>query len=706
MPEQSFFRELQKRKVVQAAAIYVAVAWGVTEIVVTVVEQLFLPQWVSTLAVIGFVVGFPVTMFLSWTFDFTSDGIQRTAVLSRRGKASIALSMLLLIAGTAGLLFLIKPTIDEEETRDRPVTVAENSIAVLPFENAGGNAGGNARDAYLSDGLSDELRDQLSRVPELRVAARSSSVAAVERGMEAKDASESLGVIYVVEGRIRRSGNRLQVSVQLIDGQTGFTLWSEAFARGASELLNVQQAIAEQVVQRVLPQAEQVTTSPATRNADANELMLLANYYERQVRARPIIDEEKMLEAISLYRQATEADPSSAIAHSRLAGALLFLGELDEAQPFIFKALSLDPNLSEVQNTLGEYYWAKGLPEARTAWQQAVELDPFNADALANYAFLVSISLQNAQAGTGTSIAAEFYRRALEADPLSLERHAALGEFLGQFGFADEVKPVIQRVQAIFDDAESFRVIARLYELIGEVDYAIAWTIKARDREPSNPDHVAKLADLYALIGDAKTALSLEPEPNLAVLSHLRMYDEFIDTAELMMIDQPENIEVRYALAFAYVATGAYEEAIYVLQSTGLPDTVISGRARTVQDIEALTTLTNALIGSGIPEAVEVGESLVDRANKIESWGDVGWAALFDSCNLALGGRHEEALELLPRIKESPMLRRPAVIRDMYCFDPYQEEPVYLDVIEDQEARRAALRERLPDTLKEVGVSP
>lgn len=91
----SFFRELLKRKVLQSAAIYGAVAWGVTEVVVTVVEQLFLPQWVSTLAVIGFVVGFPVAMFLAWAFDFTSEGVRRTSVASGRGKASIAVSLLL-----------------------------------------------------------------------------------------------------------------------------------------------------------------------------------------------------------------------------------------------------------------------------------------------------------------------------------------------------------------------------------------------------------------------------------------------------------------------------------------------------------------------------------------------------------------------------------------------------------------------------------
>jgi MFS family permease len=137
MKGNAFISELRRRKVLQTAAIYGAVAWGVTEVAVTVVEQLFLPQWVATLAVIGFVVGFPVAMFLAWTFDFTSEGIHSTTVASRRGKASIAASMILLVAGTAGLFFLIKPELQSREALAQPVSILPNSIAVLPFENAG-----------------------------------------------------------------------------------------------------------------------------------------------------------------------------------------------------------------------------------------------------------------------------------------------------------------------------------------------------------------------------------------------------------------------------------------------------------------------------------------------------------------------------------------------------------------------------------------
>ena len=185
MIAESFFTELRQRKVFQTAAVYIAVAWGATEILVTVVEQLFLPAWVSTLVVIIFMVGFPVAMFLAWTFDLTRDGIQRTTVESRRGKATIALSVLLLVAGSTGLFFLIKPALKSQQAGT--VVIAPHSVAVLPFVDAGLKPA----DAYLSEGLSDELRDQLGRSG-VRIAARSSSIQARQQGLDALSIASGL----------------------------------------------------------------------------------------------------------------------------------------------------------------------------------------------------------------------------------------------------------------------------------------------------------------------------------------------------------------------------------------------------------------------------------------------------------------------------------------------------------------------------------
>jgi TolB-like protein/thioredoxin-like negative regulator of GroEL len=699
MPDNSFFSELRKRKVVQTAAIYGAVAWGVTEIVVTVVEQLFLPQWVSTLAVIGFVVGFPVTMLLAWTFDLTSQGLQRTNIASRRGKASIVASLLLLVAGTAGLFMLIWPSIQQSRPSETVLAIAPNGVAVLPFENASADPG----DSYLSEGLSDELRDQLGQVAGLRIAARSSSVAARQRQADATTVSAQLGVAMLLEGSVRRRGNSLRVSVQLIEGSNGLALWSETFERGPNELINVQQAIVEQVVQHILPDSGSTIAEPATRNVNANELMLLARHYEQQVHDRQEVDVDTLLEAVRLYREATEADPESALAHSRLAGALLYLGDLDAAEAPIFKALSLNPNLSEVQNTLGEFYWARGLPEARSAFARAVELNRNNADALHNYAS--SVSLARDTRGITFEEMTQFYRRALELDPLSLSRHAALGDFLGKVSQFDEIPAVIQGIQELFDNAEAYRTIAWLKELSGETDQAIAWTIRARDMEPDNPDHLQKLAELYASVGDFETAQLLEPEPGIGLLFQMRRYEDLIDIAEFLMIEEPGDIDVRYLLAFAYNATGQFESAIHVLSTTGLPDILLNGMARSVSDIEGVYTLINALAGAGQPETTELANSLALKSNDAPERGDVGWLGLFRGCGLAILGRHEEALQRLSHIKESPRLRRAPFIRDSWCFQQYANEPIYQDVLRDQEERRTALRERLPDTLAKFGVS-
>ncbi|MGI9225427.1 MAG: hypothetical protein ACR2QX_13165, partial [Woeseiaceae bacterium] len=339
MAGDSFFSELRKRRVFRAAAIYGAVAWGLTEVIVTIVQQLFLPYWVSTLSVIIFVVGFPVAMFLAWTFDFTAEGIQRTEIRSRRGAASIIGSVVLLVAGTAGLFLLINP--------GKPPQLLPNSVAVLPFENVSRRED----DYYLSEGLSDELRDQLGRMSGIRMAARSSSIAARNQAVGAIQTAGKLGVAYLVEGNLRRNGPRLSISVHLVDGSTGISVWSELYERSRLELLDVQQDIARQVVGIVLPDTPSIrVAAPVTLDPTANDLLLLARHKENEVRSKQEVDTQTLLDAIQLYRQATQIDPGSALAYSRLGSALLYIGDIEAAEAPVMRALELSPELSDVQN--------------------------------------------------------------------------------------------------------------------------------------------------------------------------------------------------------------------------------------------------------------------------------------------------------------------------------------------------------------------
>jgi tetratricopeptide (TPR) repeat protein len=458
----------------------------------------------------------------------------------------------------------------------------------------------------------------------------------------------------------------------------------------------VQQAIARQIVQYVLPETQQVVATPATRIASANELMLLARYHEQKVRASPEVDVDTLLNAIRLYREATATDPESALAHSRLAGALLYLGDLEAVEAPIFRALSLDPNLSEVQHTLGLYYWTRGLPGAGIAFRRALELNPNNADALASYAYWSWFDGVNEDP-------AEFYRRALELDPLSLSRYGALGEFLGKQGRADETFEIVRRVEELFDGIDSYVLIAWLQELAGNIDQSIAWTIRIRDLEPGNPLHIGRLAYLYAEIGDFDTALLLEPEPGVGLLFKMRRYGELIDTAEFLMIEEPEDKLVRYLLAFAYNARGQFESAVWVLSSTGLPDSVLNG-ARLGDDLEGFVTLLNAVYGTG---ESQVADELAGFWIFHDGWDNSTdwWQHTYAACALAVLGRDAEALQRLQSSMQSSRLASVPVLRDSTCFQKFKDETIYQAVLQHFDEQRTGLRKRLPATLANFGVT-
>jgi TolB-like protein/Tfp pilus assembly protein PilF len=695
MAGSSFFTELHRRKVLQAAAIYGAIAWGVTEVVVTIVEQLFLPQWVSTLAVIFFVVGFPVAMFLAWTFDFTSEGVRRTAVTSRRGAASIAASLVLLLAGTTGLFFLIKPSLEVgEAARPDSLPVAPNGVAVLPFQNVAGNP----EDTYLVGGLSDALRDQLARVSGLRIAARVSSIAVLEQGMDAVGIARKLGVAHLVDGSVRREGNVLTVSVQLVEGATGLALWSENFKRGPRELVTIQQSVAEAIVANVLPGSPEAIAMPATRDPTANELLLLARYHEQQVRDRPEVDVPTLLEAIRLYREATEADPESALAHSRLAGALIYLGDLEAAEAPIYKALLIDPGLSEVQHTLGLFHWASGdVRQARADWERAVELNPNNPEALQDLArarWYYAINPEGAK---------EMFQRAVVLDPLNLEPYRTLGAWLAIKNHRTEARELVSRMEELFDGAAAFRAIADVYKLLGDFDKSIAWTIRARDLEPDYPDHVGALAELYAEIGDFDTALELDPG-GIAVLFHARRYQEMLDIAEYVLLEEPQDLPLRVTMANAYNALGQFEFALFVLSPTGLPDLVYEG-FRTGAEWDGLLALMNAYYGAGNTQiARELAQFVVDYGEgpiaKDSNW----WAPLNSACANAVLERDKDAHHQLEWLQKNTSLARDPVLKDSPCFDRLKDDPVYQATLRHFDELRAMQRERLPATLAEFGV--
>lgn len=561
-----------------------------------------------------------------------------------------------------------------------------HSIAVLPFTDMS-----TTQDLKpIGDGLAEDILNLIAKNPDLLVIARTSSFSIANESPDIATIRDELNVSYVLEGSIRSDAGDLIIVAQLIDSSDESHVWSRSFKLPRGKLQSVENEVSEAILQSVLRAGEEMAVAGARRNASADLLIKLARGIELEVVEQQEVDTDLLDEAIRLYREATLADPGSAIAHSRLAGALLYRGDASAAEAPIFTAVTLDPDISEVQDTLGKYYWRRRLNGAGAAWQHAIELNPNNADALSSYGYWLWV-----QGNTNDPEA--YFERARQLDPRSLVRYEALGYYLAQESKVDEVDEIIEDVRLLFDSPASLRLIARLYDLTGRVDESIAWTIKARDLEPDNPTHVGALAELYADIGDFDTARMLEPEPGIGLLTKMRRYQDVLRDGALLMIEYNDDIQLRYLVAWANLATGNAANAVRLLEDTGLPGTV-RPETRQIIDLEAAIYLMDGL------EAIDQKARSIELAtwwhNRDHTSSRNWWLHFYMACSLAVVDRKEESLAQLDLVMDSPRLPWEYLFRDAHCLQKYSDEPRYQTVLKNIKERQEVLRKKLPATLE------
>lgn len=586
-----------------------------------------------------------------------------------------------------------------DATLDAPVKLPDNGVVVLPFVNASANPD----DSYISEGIADELRDQLMRIPDLQVPARPSSIVFRSEPTDIRTIAQRLGVRWLIDGTLRRQNDRIVITVQVIDGVNGFGVRSRNFQRGLNnDTLGLQQDIANSVVEdlTMVSGLELVASEPLTEDVSAFELLLLARQLDQQVRDAALVDLEKLDRVIELYRDATTIDPDSALAQSRLASALLYRGDVDGAAGPIQRALDVDPNLSEVQHTLGSYLWRRGDSTAGDAFANAVDLNPNDVDALWDLAKW----LWHLPSADEPSV---YFRRGLEFDPLSLSRYADIGNYYGMVGKSSEALELAERVEELFSDSAAYVVLGRIYEVAGALDEAIAWATRARVSDPDMVEPVWQLGELYARIGDVAAARREEPEAGVGHLFFARRYDELIDVAEDRMLEDPDDLKVYYLLAFAHNVKGDHLLAEYILHQAGLPGTTLIV-APEASAVEALVTLADASLALGKVEvAHEYAQSIVDYTTAIfESGGErMWWAMTYQACANSILGRNELALrrlEELPSVAGFPWY---PVLVDAPCFTKYADNERYREVVAAIDDRLRVQRERLPETLERHGLA-
>ena len=250
---QRFLAELKRRNVFRVAAVYGATAFVTIEAADLVFPRIPLPEWTIALVVWLVLLGFPVALVLAWAYEKTPDGMRPTdpaetaeldAIVSQprrtRWPAGIAALVGVVLLGLGAWWTL---------TRTGPGAQTYDSLAVLPFENMSGDPDNQ----YFSDGLTEELINALAGVEDLKVAGRTSSFALRDASLDLRTIGDTLGVVTVLEGSVRRSEDRVRITAQLIDAKTGFQLWSGEYDRDITDIFLVQEELARSIVGALAP---------------------------------------------------------------------------------------------------------------------------------------------------------------------------------------------------------------------------------------------------------------------------------------------------------------------------------------------------------------------------------------------------------------------------------------------------------------------
>src|SRR5262249_26768205 len=384
--------ELRPRRIFRALVVYGIADFAVLQGVQLPMRWLHWPDAVLLYVVAALAAGFPVVAVLAWMFDVRSGrpkGAKRAVAPSRaRGLRSVRFAPLLiglgLLAAAPGLAwyFFFRSDTRIVARRDRePAAAAERkSIAGLPFVNISSDK----ENEYFSDGMTEELINALANIDGLRVAARTSSFAFKGTNPSIRKVGEELNVGAVLEGSVRREGDRLRISAQLINVADGYHLWSNVYERELKNIFALEEELARSIAQALKPKLVQTGSGPlvkpTTTNLAAHDLYLKGRYFWNK---RTV---EALTKALGYFQQAIEQDPGYALAYVGLADSTVLLPEygsgsvaeaLPKAKQPALKALELDGTLAEAHDVLGiindhNYEWSA----AEHEYRRAIELKP------------------------------------------------------------------------------------------------------------------------------------------------------------------------------------------------------------------------------------------------------------------------------------------------------------------------------------------
>jgi len=434
----SLFKELKRRNVVRVAIAYAIAAWLLIEITATTFPILKLPDWSVTLVTVLVLIGFPLALIFAWAFELTPEGLKKEKDVDRSESITHftgrKLDFIIIAIMAMAIIVLVSDRLDwltDSPDRDDRLSVIRKSVAVLPFVNRSADAS----DAYFVDGIHDDLLTQLSKIRALKVISRTSVEQFRDSIQSMREIGASLGAASIIEGAVQRSGDRVRITVQLIDTESDEHLWAKSFDREIStvNIFAIQREIATTIARQLratltLEEQEQLSVLP-TQNFAAYDL------YLRGVEALRRPGQESLDKAADIFRQALDLDSEYARAYAGLCDVHLRnyrrsnnTALVPRAESYCQKALELDQSLIEVRLSLGDLHITTGQYDlAERQFNLAKDLDPESDAAYRGLGRLFSNRSQLLEAE-------EAFRHAIKLAPDNWEAHDGLAAFFYAHG--------------------------------------------------------------------------------------------------------------------------------------------------------------------------------------------------------------------------------------------------------------------------------
>ena len=560
----SLFAELKRRNVFRVGAVYVIVAWLLIQVADTVFPALGLPDWTVTFVIAVLGLGFPVALLFAWAFEITPEGlklekdIDRGESITRHtgrklDRAAIAVLALALAYFVADK-FLFQsdlpsaPVTSQDQATAAPAAESagpdvqpvpmpvaaeaprephQRSIAVLPFVNMSDDPGNE----FFSDGISEELLNLLAKIPELRVTSRSSAFAFKGQPVEIPDVARRLNVAHVLEGSVRKAGQRVRITAQLIDARSDTHLWSETYDRTLDDIFAIQDEIAAVVVEQLrvtllgaVPRVEETTP-------EAYEL------YLRAEQLRAMLSEESLKTAEGFYQRALALDPGYAPA--RIGLATIYVNQahngllpLDEgyarARREVETVLAARPDYPRAHDLMAWFVREQDndLQAAAHHLSRALVLDPANLATLNNAAPLLEVLGRRDEA-----IAVMEY--VVGRDPLDATTTKNLAAYYRAADRFAEAERVGRKALELSPDALGVRNLIG-YSLLrqGRVEEGLLEI----EREPSDWGRIPDLFAAYHELGRAEEAAEVLEQ--LILLDP--QYEQLYRAASAALKNQPD----------------------------------------------------------------------------------------------------------------------------------------------------------------------